>query len=740
VSWEHLPRQGELAVTPSSIVFDKQREAVSLLRNGESRSPRLLSTLVEHKVHGIRPPSVAPDQPLDADQLTAFRKALATDDVLVVLGPPGTGKTRTIAQIAHTCATGGAGQDAGGGRVLVTSHTNRAVDNVLTKLPRDLVVIRVGNEGKIHEDGRAYLLDRQVGDLSTVVVNAMTLREERFAHVDTTRAWAAELAKELDRLDGLSAAGTAAATQLDAARRAAGGPVRERLDALTAQRETYQAARTLTGQLVERASVKHRRAQERAGGPALGWFFRTLARRRAERLDGLRAQDEELRTALAAADAALADTLRELERITREDPAVRRAQEDRRRLADERTDCLGRAHRAAERAATAAAFLESPPPLGRTPEDGELRALHRWLEQRLPLLLARQRLTAEWRAAVAAEPEQLVPELIRYAHVVGATCIGTASRPELSGIDFDLAIVDEAGQIGVADALVPLVRARRAVLVGDHMQLPPFLDSEVADWGKDIASAELRALMAKSALERLVDGLPASHVVQLSVQRRMPVEIAGFVSSAFYGNRLRTEKDHTHHDPLFDSPLAFVDTGALPARERQESTGSRAQESFGRPGVFNRCEARLLARLAAFYHRRGSEWTVIVPYRAQVAAVIAALSPLIGDAQLAAAQVGTVDSFQGGEREVILYGFTRSNAQGRIGFLKELRRANVAFTRAQRQLVLIGDLGTLLRADDPDFRVLAQDLHEHLRARGDLRAYHDVVAHLAKAESEGGGA
>ena len=68
--------------------------------------------------------------------------------------------------------------------------------------------------------------------------------------------------------------------------------------------------------------------------------------------------------------------------------------------------------------------------------------------------------------------------------MLASTCTGAGSRPELADLDFDLAIVDEAGQIGVADALIPLVRARRAVLVGDHMQLPPFLDSEVDAWGK----------------------------------------------------------------------------------------------------------------------------------------------------------------------------------------------------------------------------------------------------------------
>jgi superfamily I DNA and/or RNA helicase len=295
-----------------------------------------------------------------------------------------------------------------------------------------------------------------------------------------------------------------------------------------------------------------------------------------------------------------------------------------------------------------------------------------------------------------------------------------------------LGIVDEAGQISVPDALVPLTRVRRGVLVGDDRQLPPFLDSAVADWAQDTGDPALLRLTSQSALEQLRAGLPSSHVVQLTRQRRMPAEIADFISAAFYRGELLTEKEHRHTDPLFASPMAFVDTAALPDRLRRESGGRRA-EGRGRRGAFNTCEARLLARLAAFYHRRGSEWVVIVPYLAQRLEVVRHLTPLVGDSQLADASVGSVDSYQGGEREVVLYGFTRSNREGRIGFLKELRRANVAFTRAKSQLVLTGDLSTLLRADDPGFRALVEDLHQHLLDRGDLWDYQDVMAALDEA-------
>jgi len=225
----------------------------------------------------------------------------------------------------------------------------------------------------------------------------------------------------------------------------------------------------------------------------------------------------------------------------------------------------------------------------------------------------------------------------------------------------------------------------------------------------------------------------------LTHQRRMPSAIADFISASFYDKRLETAVQRDHRDPLFRSPMAFVDTAPLPPAERHEKSG-RDRERWGQPGYTNPAEAELLTDLAVFYHRLGIDWAIIVAYRAQVAEIRAALGPLIRNAELVDLNVGTVDSFQGGERDVILYGFTRSNAEGSVGFLKELRRANVAFTRARQQLVLVGDMTTLTRARDPDFRELAEALREHLARRGDLRQYGEVRGRLAELGARAGDA
>jgi superfamily I DNA and/or RNA helicase len=352
-----------------------------------------------------------------------------------------------------------------------------------------------------------------------------------------------------------------------------------------------------------------------------------------------------------------------------------------------------------------------------------------WIGPRLALLSCREKLLTEWRGEVSGKTEQLHPELIRYADVIGTTCVGAASRSEISEVDFDLAIVDEAGQIEVANLLIPLVRAKRSVLVGDHRQLPPYVDTDVVRWGAENGDAVVRTLLAKSGLEILVDRLPESHVVRLTQQRRMPKIIADFISDMFYDGNLQTKVVREHNPALFSSPLAFVDTYRLSDRQRTETAAEQWDPRL-KGGFVNHAEARMLAMLAEYYHRSGVEWALIAPYAAQVKLISSLLLAQIPDSDAIEGNVGTVDSFQGGERDVILYGFTRSNSGGRVGFLDELRRANVAFTRAKKQLVLVGDMHMLLRAEDDGFRELARSLRDHVRDTGDVQQYEEFKIRL----------
>ncbi|MHC5908629.1 DEAD/DEAH box helicase, partial [Streptomyces sp. S6] len=402
---------------------------------------------------------------------------------------------------------------------------------------------------------------------------------------------------------------------------------------------------------------------------------------------------------------------------TRDHPAVRERRADVERAGRETARC----RKAAQDAEAPCRALLAP--VGDAPAD--LYDFARWTRTAHPLLAARRSLLEEWRDAVEEATGQLHAELVRYAHVVGATSSGAAGPALLTGVEFDLVVVDEAGQITTADALVPLVRARRAVLVGDHRQLPPYADEETvarvrAEHGDDAAE-----LTVRSVLELLQDHLPDTAVARLRTQRRMPREIADFCSRAFYDGQLLTPADPRPPaprapgpHPLFRTPLVLIDTCDRPVGDRAEGGDPR--------GRVNRAEADLLAALARRCTADDEEWAVIVPYRAQAALI----RNLLKDLPPGRGDIATVDSFQGGERDVVLYGFTRSNPSGAVGFLDELRRANVAFTRARRRLVLVGDFDTLTRAADEGFRDLARALREHTATVGELLPSRDLEARL----------
>lgn len=715
VDFGRIEQTGELEVTPSTVVFDKQREAVATLRNGQSLNPHLLTAFVDHHVRPFAPHPDEPTEGLDDDQLVAFHKALAVPDVLLVLGPPGTGKTRVISQVCQAAALGVAGHRPRQ-RVLITSHTNRAVDNVLARIPGGLVVVRVGNEGVVTEEGQPYLLERQSAELRQTILNQTELTMENIGDLDVAEKWAAELADRTEVFFAALDAEAQSRTRLREAQRAAGGAFASTVDDLA------------SGHVVlSRKLARVRRAGERyvRWRNVLGGLFASLCDKR---LRTLQARFERLTAAVEWQRRELVAAEQRLDEATREVPFVQAAHAELaalgQRTSEARTETLTAAHSTRH----AVSAFDAPPQVRDEAVVDDLRALLTWTAERMPLLRNRSRLLGEWREEVAGATKQLHTELVRYADVIACTAIGAASRPELSDVDFELAIVDEAGQIGMADVLVPLVRARRAVLVGDHQQLPPFLDSEVETWGKDVGDPTIRRLLAKSALELAVDGFPGTNVVPLTRQRRMPAVIAEFISESFYRGMLHTDVDRVHNDPLFRSPFAFVDTARLPQAQREERPAS--ERDRGVRGCHNPAEARLLSKLAEYYDQRGAEWAIIVPYRAQVKAITTALLDALGDEDKVKLNVGSVDSFQGGERDVILYGFTRSNTGGSVGFLRELRRANVAFTRAKHQLVLVGDLNTLTAARDEGFRDLACRLRDHVARHGDIRQYDEIIGKL----------
>ncbi len=287
-------------------------------------------------------------------------------------------------------------------------------------------------------------------------------------------------------------------------------------------------------------------------------------------------------------------------------------------------------------------------------------------------------LLAEARKLEALAVERVLDE----ARVVCATLTGLDSQL-LGQRRFNLAVLDEACQSTEPAAWVPLLRANKLVLAGDHCQLPPtVISTEAAERG-----------LAVSLMERLIARFGSGISRLLTVQHRMHAAIMGFSNAAFYEGELIAHESVAGHrlcdlprvqsDSLTETPVQFIDTaGAGYDEELEEDTGSRR----------NLQEANLVARKVRQLLEVGlipSHLGVITPYRAQVRR----LRELLVD--VPALEIDSVDGFQGREKEAIIVSLVRSNPEGEIGFLSDTRRTNVALTRARRKLIVIGDSATL---------------------------------------------
>ena len=294
-------------------------------------------------------------------------------------------------------------------------------------------------------------------------------------------------------------------------------------------------------------------------------------------------------------------------------------------------------------------------------------------------------------------------ELFANARVIASTLTGAANRL-LDGQKFGTLFIDEAAQALEAACWIAIRRASRVIFAGDHCQLPPTVKSLPA----------LKGGLGKTLMERIVENKPEV-VTLLEVQYRMCDAIMRFSSDYFYGGRVQTAPQIRHRSILdYDIPITWIDTADMDFRE--EFVG----ESFGR---INKSEAELtLLTLERYYSRIGKQRIldehidagIISPYRAQVQYLRRQIRKKeFFKPYRHLISVNTVDGFQGQERDIILISLVRANDEGQIGFLRDLRRMNVAITRARMKLIILGDSTTMTR--HPFYK----QLYEYVRALDD---------------------
>lgn len=277
--------------------------------------------------------------------------------------------------------------------------------------------------------------------------------------------------------------------------------------------------------------------------------------------------------------------------------------------------------------------------------------------------------------------------LFSEARVIACTLVGSANRL-LTGQKFGTLFIDEAAQALEAACWIPIRKADRVILAGDHCQLPPTVKAPEA----------LRAGLGHTLMQTIVKSKPDT-VSLLKLQYRMNDEIMRFSSEWFYGGMLQSAPEVKYRSILdFDTPIEWINTEGLDCNE--EFIG----ENYGR---INKSEAELsIEQLKGYITKIGRERFLderidvgmISPYKAQVQYLRRLVrNDAFFKPYRQAITINTVDGFQGQERDVILISLVRANEEGQIGFLNDLRRMNVAITRARMKLIILGDASTLTR-------------------------------------------
>lgn len=677
-------------------------------------------------------------------QLEAIIKGILTEDLLLVLGPPGTGKTTVISFWVDYFIRKGM-------RVLISSQNNAAVDNVLARFGEMAETVRLGNENKVQENCKPYLPQNKIAAMQNHFNENDKRIQSDFEHnEEEIKEYRQNITKYKELRDDY--------LQKRKLVEEFGEVIDKAAKSVNKLYGQVISVETELDNLLEKRAYKEIFLQVYEKKGAIEKLFRrryakrvrTELERDAEGLSNLRTRYINL---VKQYNEGVIRIKKEIFTI-REKGFIEQYKIAKIRLIDEVT-----------KPEFTPSFKGEIAGLYKKPLFGnEIEKNNMVIESELSNLDALERtLTktktalAEWNALVNNERNDIMQNaLLETCQIVGATCIGINSNRTFADVKFDVAIVDESGQIQIHNALIPMSRARKNLLLGDYKQIPPCANDDViaackADEidtrllnmsffeyvfesirKKTIKELECQGLDKSIILKPILeDYIPKSNkqfdpnvvqdmilrvvndskkIVNLNSQFRMPGNISDIISEWFYEGNYHSSYDMARFEPMVpgtDKPLVVIPTSK--SKKRGES------QPASKMGYQNDYEAQLIAHIVADVINSQSENSreefikkiegnigIISAYGAQVRLIREYLSKLeFGiEASQIRSMVASLDSFQGQERPLILYSLTRSTTYkspeaGRVGFMKELRRLNVAFTRCQKQLVIVGDVDYL---------------------------------------------
>lgn len=752
-----LPQSGKLVMAINDTQTRVRSKVIRSMERGKLESKYMYHVFDDFSVNGFEEipddlkdylvEKMASQYPPNQMQLEAIIKGILTKDLLLVLGPPGTGKTTVISFWVEYFIKKGL-------RVLISSQNNAAVDNVLARFGEMAETVRLGNENKVQDNCKAYLPHNKIASMQEHYNKNYSRVNEEIEHNKS------EIKLYRERLDMYQ--------KLYMTYQANKKVYDEYITTIRANLQNvvaaYEKMNTLEQGLDTVLEARARKEIFLQVYETKNYVVRLLRKKYYKRA---KAELEAGKSYLIKLRAEYAQSISEYNSATKS-VEQQNLEYRTKNVVFTYNESLKMLREYSQKAASPEFLpmfkgeltkLYGVPGYQADPTNNQviLKSEVQRLDIIEKIIAKTEMALGEWNDIVNNERNDIMQNaLLETCQIVGATCIGVNSNKDFASVKFDIAIVDESGQIQIHNALVPMSRARKNLLLGDYKQIPPCVNDDVfaaceadkidtkllnmsffeyifeAMRKKTITALESqgldRGLILKPVLEEY-DAEPYKHfepdvvqdmikrvtedpkkLVNLNSQFRMPGNISDIISEWFYEGNYHSSYDMNRFSALVpgtDKPLVVITTSK--ASERKES------QPASKMGYQNLYEAQLIAdvvsdiveaqsedKKATFLEKIEDNIGIISAYGAQVRLIRECLKKKkldIKDSQIRS-MVASLDSFQGQERPLILYSLTRSTTykkpdKGRVGFMKELRRLNVAFTRCQKQLVIVGDIDYL---------------------------------------------
>ena len=727
-----IPAKGYMWIEVNSVNLRVQKAAIDKIRDGSAKSTYMFNVLGKHQPAGFNYNDLSniENTLLEANknqsQITAVTKGINSKDIYLVMGPPGTGKTTVIVEWVKYFVERNQ-------RVLISSQNNKAVDNVIERMgdEKDLDILRIGSEANLQDGVIPYMFENKISALRESIDYAVTENKKDFDEI--IKAWmkyALQIKDSyLSKVELLEKNTNKAAELTDKY-------ITPLYESLCATDKRLREINSSLSEKIKEIEIPTSRVNEvRKMGPILGAIFGLIWSKSIKTYNELEPQIQALQAERDVREREYEDVQKKhkiasdnynsvvLPKLIEEQDYFRKKYYD--RLIEKRPN-------QDEYGVFSDAYAFEPIITSMASWNTYLQTIYAAVKKSEAI----EGIIVDWRDHVNSSQNYALNDLIMESvDLVGATCIGVLSQKRFSDLDFDVTIIDEAGQIQIQNALVPMSVSSKVIMLGDHKQIPPIADPDLV---KLCESNEVETdLLEKSLFEDLYNVLPNDNTTLLDTQYRMPAEMADIISEWFYGGEYKSPDFKRNTEPyipsLFNKNLVLIDTSKEPKRKDNKSPEG---------GYRNILEAEvikaLLKSICIDNEMDTNEVGVISAWNYQVETIKKELKGLFEPEQIRG-MVASLDSFQGQERDVIIYSFTKSNQsispkKRRIGFLNELRRLNVAISRCKKTLIMTGDFDFLTSCKHMNYDEYGNAIYEKSEAQ-----FSDFIKLLVKRVNEGNG-